>query len=87
MSSHFHLVVRPRGDGDLGRWMLHLLTTYAKRYHRHYGTSGHVGQGRFQEFPIQDDGHLATVLRDVERNLLGGTVVDGCQRSSPNISL
>ena len=75
MPNHFHLVLRPREDGDLGRWMRRLLTTHAKRYHRHYGTSGHVWQGRFKAFPIQDDGHLVTVLRYVERNPLRAELV------------
>jgi putative transposase len=68
MPNHFHLVIRPAADGDLGRWMRWLLTTHAQRYHRHYQTSGHVWQGRFKAFPIQDDAHLTTVLRYVERN-------------------
>ena len=42
MPNHFHLVLRPHGDGDLGRWMQWLLTAHARRYHRHYGTTGHV---------------------------------------------
>lgn len=75
MPNHFHLVLRPREDGDLGQWMRRLLTTHAKRYHLHYGTSGHVWQGRFKAFPIQDDGHLATVLRYVERNPLRAELV------------
>jgi putative transposase len=41
-----------------------------RRYHRHYGGSGHVWQGRFKAFPIQQDEHLLTVLRYVERNAL-----------------
>ena len=68
MPNHFHLVLRPKGDGDLGRWMQWLLTAHARRYHRHYGTSGHVWQGRFKAFPTQDDDHLVAVLRYVERN-------------------
>ena len=32
--------------------------------------SGHVWQGRFKAFPIQQDEHLLTVLRYVERNPL-----------------
>ena len=75
MPDHFHLVLRPRANGDLGRWMQWLLTAQARRYHRHSGTSGHVGQGRFQAFPIQDDDHLATVLRYVERNALRADLV------------
>jgi putative transposase len=68
MPNHFHLVLRPHADGDLSRWMHWLLTTHVRRYLRHYHHSGHVWQGRFKAFPIQDDEHLATVVRYVERN-------------------
>ena len=70
MPNHFHLVLWPRNDGDLGRWMQWLLTSHVRRYHRHYGGSGHVWQGRFKAFPIQEDEHLLTVLRYIERNSL-----------------
>ena len=76
MPNHFHLVLRPHGDGDLGRWMQWLLTAHARRYHRHYGTSGHVWQGRFKAFPVQDDDHLSAVLRYVERNPLRAELVE-----------
>ena len=52
-----------------------LLTTHARRYHRHYGTTGHVWQGRFKAFPVQDDDHLVSVLRYVERNALRAELV------------
>ena len=68
MPNHFHLVLWPRGDGDLSRWMQWLLTSHVRRYHRHYHGSGHVWQGRFKAFPIQQDEHLLTVIRYVERN-------------------
>src|SRR5207247_523898 len=67
---HFHLVVWPLGDGDLSRWMQWLQTTHVRRYHEHYHSTGHVWQGRFKAFPIQEDEHLLTVLRYVERNPL-----------------
>src|SRR5690606_25502214 len=69
-SPRLHLVLWPHGDGDLGRWMQWLLTAHVRRYHRHYGGSGHVWQGRFTAFPIQEDEHLLAVLRYVERNAL-----------------
>ena len=75
MPNHFHLVLQPWGDGDLGRWMQWLLTTQVRRYRRHYGSSGHVWQGRFKAFPTQDDDHLMTVLRYVERNALRAGLV------------
>jgi putative transposase len=68
MPNHFHLVLWPHADGDLSRWMQWLLTAHVRRYHRHYGSGGHVWQGRFKAFPIEQDEHLLTVLRYVERN-------------------
>ena len=70
MPNHFHLVLWPRKDGDLGRWMQWLLTSHVRRYHKHYRSSGHVWQGRFKAFPIQRDEHFLTVLRYAERNAL-----------------
>lgn len=68
MPNHYHLVLWPHGDGELSDWMQHLGQRHAQRYHRAHGTYGHLWQGRFKSFPIQDDGHLLTVLRYVERN-------------------
>jgi putative transposase len=48
---------------------------HARRYHRHYGTTGHVWQGRFKAFPVQEDDHLITVLRYIERNPLRAELV------------
>jgi len=68
MPNHFHLVLRPHETGDLSRWMQWLMTSHVRRYHRHYNTSGHVWQGRFKSFPIDEDEHLLTVVRYVELN-------------------
>ena len=70
MPNHFHLVLWPHEDGDLSRWMQWLMTCHVRRYHRHYNSSGHVWQGRFKAFPIQQNGHYLTVLRYVESNPL-----------------
>ncbi len=40
--------------------------------------TGHLYQGRFKTFPIEDDEHLLTVLRYVERNPLRA---DLCERA------
>jgi putative transposase len=75
MPNHFHFVLWPRHDGDLSSWMQWLTTCHVRRYHNHYGGSGHVWQGRFKAFPIQQDEHLLTVLRYVERNPLRAKLV------------
>ncbi|MGH6961912.1 MAG: transposase, partial [Dongiaceae bacterium] len=75
MPNHFHFVVWPRGDGDLSRFMQWLLTTHVRRHHAVHDSSGHVWQGRFKAFPVQDDEHLLTVLRYVECNPLRARLV------------
>src|SRR5205085_2220777 len=67
LPNHFHLVLWPRGDGDLSRWMQWLLTAHVHGYRKRYRRSGHVWQGRFKAFPIQEDDHLRTALGCVER--------------------
>lgn len=68
LPNHFHMVLWPKKDGDLSRWMQWLSTSHVRRHHREYESSGHVWQGRFKSFPIQSDEHLLTVMRYVERN-------------------
>jgi len=67
MPNHFHLVVSPRRTDDISRWMQWLLTTHSHRHHLQQGTTGRVWQGRFKAFPIEQDRHLLTVMRYVER--------------------
>ena len=76
MPNHFHLVLRPYSDRDLGRLMQWLLTSHVRRYHRRYRSSGHVWQRRFKAFPLQHDAHLLRVMRYVERNALRANLVD-----------
>jgi putative transposase len=76
MPNHFHLVLWPRDDGDLSDYMMWLMTAHVRRYHKHYHSSGHVWQGRFRAFAIQEDEHLLTVLRYVERNPVRAILVE-----------
>jgi putative transposase len=79
MPNHVHLVVQPRADADLARWTHWLFTTHARRYHKKYGTTGRVWQGRYKAFAIQHDQHFLTVLRYVERNALRANLVKQAQ--------
>jgi putative transposase len=76
MPNHFHLVLWPEKDGALSDYMMWLLTAHVRRYHRHYHSSGHVWQGRFRAFPIQEDDHLLSVWRYAERNPLRAGLVE-----------
>ena len=68
MPNHFHLLLHPPKAEDLSKWMQWLMTSHVRRYHRHYGTSGHVWQGRYKSFIVQEDQHLLTVVRYIEGN-------------------
>jgi putative transposase len=77
MSNHWHFVLWPRRDGDLSEFMRWLTVTHTQRWHAAHHTSGTgpLYQGRFKSFPIQEDDHLWTVLRYVERNPLRANLV------------
>ena len=68
MDNHWHLVLWPRHGRDLSRFMAWVSTTHVRRWreHRRSAGEGHLYQGRFKSFLIQDDRHFLTVLRYVE---------------------
>ncbi|MCZ6683857.1 MAG: transposase [Planctomycetota bacterium] len=82
MPNHWHLVLWPRADGELSKFMGWLTVTHAQRRHAHYrtGGTGPVYQGRFKSFPIQRDHHFLTVCRYVERNPLRAKLVRQADR-------
>jgi putative transposase len=77
MPNHWHLVVWPSEDGQLGRFMQRLTISHVRRWqeHRRRVGEGHVYQGRYKSFPVQRDEHLLTVNRYVERNALRSNMV------------
>jgi putative transposase len=77
MPNHFHLVLWPTQDGELSDFLHWLMLTHTMRWHAHYhsGGSGPLYQGRFKSFPVQEDDHLLTVCRYVERNALRANLV------------
>jgi len=70
MPNHWHFVVRPTSDDQVSEFFRRLTVMHTMRWHAHYhtGGTGHLYQGRFKSFPVQDDEHLLTVMRYVERN-------------------
>jgi putative transposase len=76
MPNHLHLVVQPLHDNDISQWTHWLFTTHAAHHHRKYKSTGRIWQGRFKAFVIQQDDHLLTVLRYVERNAMRSELVD-----------
>lgn len=68
MPNHFHLVASVEESAELSAMMQWWLTSHVRRHHKRHRSSGHVWQGRFKSFPVQEDAHLLTVLRYVLMN-------------------
>lgn len=77
MPNHWHLLLWPRADGDLSKFVGWLTLTHTQRWHAHRDTTGHghLYQGRFRSFPVQSDEHFLAVARYVERNALRANLV------------
>jgi len=79
MPNHWHMVLRPAKGEDLPQFMRWLSVTHTQRWHAHHHTSGtgHLYQGRYKSFPVQDDLHFLIVCRYVQRNALRAGLVIG----------
>ena len=77
MSNHWHLVLWPRQDGDLSHFMKWLTVTHSHRWHGAHGTIGigHLYQGRYKSFPVQNSRYYLTLMRYVESNPLRAELV------------
>ena len=82
MPNHWHLVVWPRQERDLSRFMNWLTLTHTQRWHQHRHTvgEGHVYQGRFKSFPVETSEYLLAVCRYVERNPVRAGLVERAEQ-------
>ena len=80
MPNHWHFVMWPEGDAELGVFMQRLCVTHVTRWqkHRHVVGEGHLYQARFKSFPVETEDYFYQLLRYVERNALR---VNLCQRA------
>jgi len=77
MPNHWHLLLWPEHDADLSVFLQRLTTTHVRRWHLHHGSvgRGHLYQGTYKSFPVQEDEHFYTVCRYIERNALRANLV------------
>lgn len=70
MPNHWHFILHPKEDGDLNLFMQWLTLTHTQRRHAHYHSTGygHLYQGRYKSFLIQNDHYLLTACKYVESN-------------------
>jgi len=82
MPNHWHFVVYPSEDDEVTRFFRWLTHTHAMRAIRHRRTlgMGPLYQGRFKSLPVEQDEHLSTLLRYVQRNPVRAELVQRATR-------
>lgn len=77
MPNHWHLILKPKKDGDLSKFMHWLTLTHTQRWHAVKETigTGHLYQGRYKAFPVQTNEYFLWVCRYVERNALRAKLI------------
>ena len=78
MPNHWHLLLYPRKDGDMGKALHWLTTSHVRRHHTRNKTigHGHLYQGTYKSFMTATDRHLLTVLKYIERNPIRAKLAD-----------
>jgi putative transposase len=69
MKNHFHLLVRTK-EANLSRAIQWLEVSYAIWYNRQHQRSGHLFQGRFKSFLIEDDAYFTAMCLYIHGNPL-----------------
>lgn len=67
MDNHVHLILVPESPDGLRATLAAVHTAYSQRINAAQQTSGHLFQGRFLSYPM-DDAHLMVAARYIENN-------------------
>jgi putative transposase len=81
MPNHWHLVLYPHNDGDLGIFMHRLTNAHTRLVHVLTNTigHGHLYQGRYKSFLVDKDSYLLTLIKYVERNPVRARLIARCE--------
>jgi REP element-mobilizing transposase RayT len=75
MTNHVHLVVRS-GAIPLSRVMAGLQSSYTQWFNRRHARVGHLFQGRYKAFLVQEDRYLLALIRYVHLNPVAAGIVE-----------
>lgn len=81
MPNHWHLVLHPKKNGDLGAFMHRLSNSHTRKVHAKTQTngSGHLYQGRYKSFLVDKETYLFTLIKYVERNPVRAQLAGICE--------
>ena len=81
MPNHWHFILYPQNDGDLGLFMHRLTNAHTRRVHVKTETIGYgpLYQGRYKSFLVDSDQYFLTLLKYVERNPVRAKLTGSCE--------
>lgn len=74
LGNHFHLVAQT-SRANLSRWMHWLMVSYTVYFNWRHDRSGHLFQGRYKSFVVEDGEYLLGLSRYLHLNPVRGTVL------------
>jgi putative transposase len=74
MSNHYHMLLKTE-KSNLSKSMQWLGLTYSRRYNNRHSRSGHLFQGRFKSFLIENDSYLMRLSCYIHRNPLRAGII------------
>jgi putative transposase len=81
MPNHWHLVLRPLREKALSEFMRWVTVTHVRRYYEHFpDKSGHLYQGRFKAFAVEEDRYFQVLCRYVEANARRAKLVEDASK-------
>jgi len=77
MPNHWHFIVRPGHNGGMGKFFGKFTQKVTQRWHAAHHTigSGHLFQGRFKSFLVEQDSYFIQLMKYVEGNALRAKLV------------
>ena len=77
MPNHWHLILYPKRDGELGEYMHCVTTTHVRQRRAQTETigHGHLYQGTYKSFPVETERYLQQLMVYVEQNPLRAKLV------------
>ena len=74
LPNHFHFLARTR-KANLSRWMHWLMAAYSIYFNRRHQSGGHLFQGRYKSFLVQEGSYLLELSRYLHLNPVRGRVI------------
>ena len=82
MPNHYHLQAEIEDVERMSSVMAGIDRSYTHYYHKKYGTSGYLWQGRFKSKPIQKNEYLLSCARYIENNPVRAKLVEKAESYS-----